>query len=419
MIVIYTPKVTNRIKYTLDFVFTQYFGIAYQLIQQIETAFVPEHTYINYSTTRMDGYLNIFQDTLLLEENIVEQKIFITKENNLPVFFQTLNQYDIRFDIFSCIFYLISRYEEYLLHEQDEHGRYKSSNSILAKPEFNFSPIVEEWLLFLKSELLKRNNLLSFKEYTFEYLPTFDVDLPFKYLGRNWKKHLPDISTLECWKTLLGKQRDRFDIFSSIFDELKQQQLPAIFFFLLNDDSKNNSKVSPHSAHYKNLITSISKQYAIGWHPSYDVLKQNLFDEEQAIFKDITQANPILSRQHFLRIKFPAYYTALLATSVQTDYSLCYPDVIGFRAGCSRPFYFYNLEKNETTHLLIQPSCWMDASYAYYKQNFYEDFSLHFSILEKQLKKINGKLVAIFHNDLLSLGKYWKYFIFINTRNNN
>ena len=128
MIVIYTPKVTNRIKYTVNFVFHQYFGIDCELTENPEIAIVSDNLHINYSKQKLDNFYSVFQDNLLVEEDIKEQKIFVSRESEMPVFFQTTENHNLKFDIFSCIFYLLSRYEEYLPHEQDLHGRYKSSN---------------------------------------------------------------------------------------------------------------------------------------------------------------------------------------------------------------------------------------------------------------------------------------------------
>ena len=119
MIVIYTPKVTNRIRYVLDFVFTQHLGITYELTENPDVVRQPECIYIAYSNRKMNDWYSVYQESLLLEEDIRPQKIFVSRENGFPVFFQTTDTYDCRFDIFSCIFFLLFRYEEYLLHEQD------------------------------------------------------------------------------------------------------------------------------------------------------------------------------------------------------------------------------------------------------------------------------------------------------------
>ena len=90
MIVIYTPKVTNRIKYTFDFVFSQYFGIDYTIVHEPITAFVSSNIYINYSKEIKQQYFNIVQHDLLLETNITPQELFVSRVTNFSVFFKNL-----------------------------------------------------------------------------------------------------------------------------------------------------------------------------------------------------------------------------------------------------------------------------------------------------------------------------------------
>ena len=413
-IVIYTNKVTNRIKYTLDFVFTEYFGIEYELTESIDFTIRSENFYINYSNKHIPNTFSVFQDTLLLEEDIRQQKIFISFVQELPVFFQTTNSHNLPFDIFSCIFFLLSRYEEYLPHEKDIHGRYISSNSILSKPVFSFSPIVEYWLDFFKNELLKIQPNLFFKKYKFEYLPTFDIDNAFQFRGRNWFKHPPNIFSKTVRNVLLKKEPDAYDTFDFILKELESFNQKAIFFFLLSDDKPNNSNVSPNSILYKNWIARISSLHDIGLHPSYFSLEQKNIEKEYDILYQIANRNIYNTRQHFLKINIPNYYKTLLDTDLDIDYSLAYPDVIGFRAGCSRPFYFFDIKENKTTSLLLQPTCFMDATFEYYYPKKEDEILQDFLTIFNQLKKINGILVPIFHNDLLSKSKFRTIFKLIN-----
>ena len=54
-------------------------------------------------------------------------------------------------------------------------------------------------------------------------------------------------------------------------------------------------------------------------------------------------------------LRFPQTYRRLLKLSVREDYTLGYAGQTGFRAGICTPFYFYDLELEETTNLLLVP----------------------------------------------------------------
>ena len=419
MIVIYTPKVTNRIKYTLDFVFQHYFGIVYRITENQDFVFNDNDIYINYSNTLIPNTYHIFQYSLLLETTIQAQQPIVSRATTLPVFFQTTANYDLPYDIFSCIFYLISRYEEYLPHEKDIHGRYLSSNSILSHPDFNFSPIVEYWLLDFKKILLQLKPTLPFKEYTFAWISTFDIDNAFQYLGRNWMRRPPNIFKPSVLKTLFGFKKDNYDILEELIQKLKTNTNQSIFFFLLNNKHKHDSNTDPNYPPLHQVIKKVSRYFDIGIHPSYQAFQNNTISAERKKLESISEKEIIYNRQHFLRIQFPAYFRTLNTLKIQKDFSLCYPDISGFRAGCSRPFLFYDIEQNTATELLLQPTCFMDATYAYYGDFNTDTIHQNLLIQINQVKKINGNLVTLFHNDLLAMKIYEQCFNFLLSDINN
>lgn len=425
MIVIYTSKVTNRIKYTFDFIFLQHFGIPYRIIEYPEEKRNPSDFYINYNTEYKPGYFNVYQHSLLHESGIREQRLFVSRERaftasdteqeeHLPVFFLNTDHFDLRFDIFSCVFYLLSRYEEYLPHEKDQHGRYLSSNSILSNPAFAFGPVVEMWLNDLKRRLHFAHPPLCFKEYEFEYQPTMDVDEAFRYKGRNWLKHPPNFLKKEGLKVLSGMQPDPYEQTLYFLKESLDAGRSPLLFFLMNDDGDNNSKVSPTNTDLKRLIAACKQPgVQIGIHPSYNAFEELLLKREMELLGSSTPGIAD-SRQHFLRISFPGYYRFLISSGIKTDHSLGYPDVVGFRAGYSRLFYFYDLEKEESTELRLQPFSWMDATFQYYQTKNYEEIIQEITFHLRQIQNNCAKLVTIFHNDLIAFDTFRSVFNFVN-----
>lgn len=402
----------------------RYLGLNYLLTEDPHLHHPESTVSINYSLEAKEGFFNIYQDPLLIQEDIKQQDIIVSREKSSSVtspeigfFFKTNGVYDLPFDLFSAAFYLLTRYEEYLPHEKDAHGRYKSSNSILSNKAFNFLPIVEIWMDDFKKRLKKLHPQLLFKEPTFQYIPTIDIDNAFKYMGRNWLKKPPNILNKQCCSVLMGRAEDPYNTVLSMIDQLEKFGQEPILFFLLSDQHQHDSNVQPTSKKLQALIQSLQKN-KLGIHPSYLATKNNKIQQQKQqleyLYPEITQ-----SRQHFLRINFPDYFNQLIEAGIKIDYSLAYPDVQGFRAGYSKPFPFYDLEKNCPTSLILQPSCWMDATYEYYnhlsEQEVKEEFSLFFS----QLKKINANLVTIFHNDLFATNKHRSIFNYIHQKINS
>ena len=91
---------------------------------------------------------------LLFEDSIRKQNISCFKLNDFPAFFKSEGDYP--FDIFSAVFYLLSRYEEYLPHQKDMYGRYAHENSLAFKEGFLNIPLINIWIEDFKKVLKKK-----------------------------------------------------------------------------------------------------------------------------------------------------------------------------------------------------------------------------------------------------------------------
>ena len=72
------------------------------------------------------------------------------KYKGLPVFFICHGDSDFHFDIFSAIFYLITRYEEYLPLAPINMGGFSRAKVLPLKHSFIEEPIVELWIEIFK-----------------------------------------------------------------------------------------------------------------------------------------------------------------------------------------------------------------------------------------------------------------------------
>ena len=122
----------------------------------------------------------------------------------------------------------------------------------------------------------------------------------------------------------------------------------------------------------------------------------------------ITGQKPKLSRQHFLIHQFPFTYSNLIKNGIEQDYTLGYTSQYGFRAGIASPFYFYDLEKDETTNLLLYPFCSMDITpLHYYKLTPEQALEKNRELLKKVIQ-VNGTFISLWHNESLSGKLRWK-----------
>ena len=128
---IYSHSVSPRLQYIVDFL-SQYYGQAFKIIYDEDKYIAAtDACKINYGYHRLaDGEIFIHSHALLFESSVHPVKIECFKKNDHPVFFKA--EGEIGFDIFAAIFYLITRYEEYLPYKKDSYGRYTHENATVS-----------------------------------------------------------------------------------------------------------------------------------------------------------------------------------------------------------------------------------------------------------------------------------------------
>jgi hypothetical protein len=104
----------------------------------------------------------------------------------------------------------------------------------------------------------------------------------------------------------------------------------------------------------------------------------------------------------------PQTFQYLIKAGIKEDFSMGYGTINGFRASVASPFYWYDLEKEETTYLLLHPFCYMEAN-SFFEQKFspaqaLEEMRYYF----QQVKKVNGTFISIWHNSFLGTDERFK-----------
>jgi hypothetical protein len=404
MLTIYSDRDNPRWKYITTVLLKEICGIDVMQTTNMEKYLASGPNCINYSHARItENELFLRPVDLLFENDIRDQKISVSKKQEIPVFFLTPES-DFPYDIFAASFYLISRYEEYLPHSKDNFGRYEHTQSLAYKNEFLNKPLVNIWLNdFIKLLSLKFPSLVM-PVPVFRFMPTYDIDVAYAYLGR------------DLYRTLLGAGR-------SLLQGRPEELIERIL--VINRKKKDpydvyDKNIDPSNDGFKELIRYHAAGYPIGIHPSWQSVDDpELLGTEKSNLESLTGKKIICSRQHYIRLSMPATYRLLIEHEIESDFSMGYGTVNGFRASVSSPYSWYDLEAGKATNLRIYPFCFMDAN-AFFEQKYtpaeaFEEIR-HF---HNAVKKVNGTMITIWHNTFLSdmpLYKGWKdvYEIFLN-----
>jgi len=411
MLLIYLPGISPRASYVFDLIFKQELGIEYRVTTDVNVFELHSEEKINYSSSPKKESIFIKSSPLLFEDDMKKQEIKVAEKYQTKILFPNDDD-DLGFDIFSAVFYLVSRYEEYLPFIPDQYGRYPASESVAFQNNFLHVPIVNTWVDILKNILRQKFPSLATQSSSFSTIVTYDIDVAYKYKGRSLGRiigaSLKDLSVFKIKniinrkKTLLKIQKDPWDVYDDLKDTIVKNKMNSVFFFLLADKTKYDRNLDYKNPLMKSLVAQISDYSEIGVHPSFTTtdFPEKIATEKERL-EDLSGKKIIKSRQHFLKLRLPDTYNSLLAAGIKEDFSMGYPEAPGFRAGTCKPFFFYDLKDEKITDLKLFPVTCMDATFIYYTKKSPEKSLMEILNLLKQIKKAEGIFIPIFHNEYL------------------
>jgi hypothetical protein len=409
---IYTEKNTTRLQYIIDFIGNLLLQDRIEVTTDINNFKKFVGAKINYSSNAVDNNeFRINPVPLLFETGIKLQSIDCFETGGIKAFYKTAG--DFTFDIFAASFYLLSRYEEYLPHPKDMYGRYAHENSIAFKNNFLHLPLINIWQENFKKELHLKFPGLQFVKNEFQFIPTYDIDIAWSYSNKGFFRNaggfLKNLANAQWGKlaerinVLSGKQKDPFDSYDWM-DALheKYNLKPYYFFPVAEKKSKYDKNISPYNFEYRNLIQQCSRKYKIGIHPSWQSGDDNtLTGTEKKLSGKITGETIENSRQHFIRFTLPETYRLLIRYEIKNEFSMGYGSVNGFRASVASPFYWYDLEKEEATDLLVHPFCFMDANSFFEQKLTPKQALIEIKDYYNSVKSVNGTMITVWHNPFL------------------
>jgi hypothetical protein len=419
MLLIYSSTSSNRLTYTLDTIFRNFLGLDYKLCTNPDEFVFHSGPKLNYSEKAFGTEPFIFATRLLFEKGIRDQQISVFDWQDTKAFFATHPKYLMPFDLFAASFYLLTRYEEYLPHRRDNHGRFDARDSLAFQKGFLHKPVVDIYAQQLKRILKSAYPVLQFTEKKYDFLSTIDVDNAWAYrekgLIRTTGALLRSLFSLEFREflerilVLAGTRRDPFDTYETLFAIQQKYGIKCIYFFLLGDYGENDKNVSVSRRKFQSLINAIADYNEVGIHPSY---ASNTFQSriklEQNRLQKVIKRPVIKSRQHFLKLEFPATYRNLIECDITDDYTMGYASEPGFRAGTCHTYRFFDLEYDCLAPLYIHPFVVMDATLNFYRKFRPEEVMSYVGPLIREVKNVNGRFTLLWHNETLSGKKPWE-----------
>jgi hypothetical protein len=418
-ILIYSQKNSKRLDYSLELLFQTILKTSYTVTTD-KTIFLDHNgPKINYSDEQILDCISIVPTKLLFNKGIEEIEVDCFEWNNTKALFKTSNN-DIPFDVFAASFYLSSRYEEYLPHKRDVYNRFLAEQSTAVKNNFITQPLINIWSLILQKKILEKYPTTVFSQNKFRFITTIDIDNAFAYIEKGFVRTLGALTNtliknkfkefILRIKYLTKQLPDPYDTFEIMHQLHQKYQLNDVYyFFLLGDYAPNDKNISINSKKFQKTIKHVADYYKVGIHPSFasnydkSKLKTEIERLSTTIHREIKD-----SRQHFLKLRFPYTYRQLIEHGINNDFTMGYASTPGFRASICTPYYFYDIDREEKTTLMIYPFCFMDATFKYYLNFTPAQTISKIKEIVEIIKSVEGTCISLWHNESLSGMTPWQ-----------
>jgi len=426
MIKIVIPS--NNIKereYIIDVIFNQFFNLPYQVLLSNN---IRDEYYIYIDKERKivikDAFFSLYPKNLeYLKISSIPKEISYMEHNlcaekDIPVLFgkpiiqKEKNSTTSHIDIFATLFFMLTRWEEYVNTTRDNHNRFPHTESLAYQHDFLHRPIVNEYIELLWNILKELGYSSKRKEEAFSILLTHDVDEILRYPNIKrvlvamagdiiLRKSLPlALKTLIHYPLILmGKKRDPYDSFDEIMDMSDSFNIQSHFFFMSGGTTPYDNRYNIREPRVKTIIEKIkARGHAIGIHPSYSAYNDPIqFKLEKEVLEEINQEAIVTGREHYLRFEVPHTWQLWEDNHFEWCSNLAYAQSAGFRTGCCSPYSPFNILSQKQLTVKERPLIMMEVTFVQEAPEI-EDFDKMVDYYLNIVKKYNGEFVLLWHN---------------------
>lgn len=368
-----------------------------------------------------DHFFNRFVEPLsyLKLDNIPEELFFSHGLGLvLPIiygedkFVQKENGAVIGLDIFASTFFMLTRWEEFLL-GREEKGDCDESQLFCVRLGIHQRPIVNEYANFIR-RLLPSDISLSMRNY--EVVLSHDVD---GFLTPSWFQIAKDIvkQTIHgapknkvlnlTWKEEIKYKRafpsaySQFELYTALTEKYN---IPEWFYFkvcgkgeteatYLFDDKQTIDVV-------EKLMMKNNPNFVLGFHPSQNMFgKKEQWDKEVSRITDLIKETPNIGRNHHLLYNHETLRMWESISNSPLDISNCvFHYRQGFRSGVCVPYHLFDLYQRQEMSLVEHPCQIMDTVIRYNGKTKSDDERwCDIQTVVEQVKKYQGELVLTWH----------------------
>lgn len=328
-------------------------------------------------------------------------------------------------DIFGSAFFMLTRYEEGVSRERDQHDRFPARASVAYREGFLDRPIVDEYVEVLWACVKHLWPRLRRRERKAGKFITCDVDWPYEPVRRSiWKTARASVSAVKNGRGIQCAGRKWLDLYTHLAGGVSRDPYRSAidwimkcneaignrvaFFFIVKRTHELDGVADFESEEMRSLLREISMRgHEIGLHPGY-----NCYNNEQNLAISIEILKRVLreegikqpgigSRMHFLRWDRRTTPQLLEKYGIAYDSTLGFPDIAGFRCGTSFEYTMYDVSSRTPLALKERPLVTMESTIIAdrYENLGYSDEAIdRFLDLKCSCQWYRGQYTLLWHN---------------------
>ncbi len=320
-------------------------------------------------------------------------------------------------DMVGGIFFMATRWEESVMPDRDQYGRFPGKASWAHRSDNLCRPVVHVYAELLWDSLIylgwPPQERSSQKP---QIVLSCDVDHPrlwwepwevLRTVGGAFKRGKA-LEELRYWRNNWKKtKRDPFDT----FDQLTKfaGDTPVQFNFLGKRPRHFDCWYNiDHPTVHKIMRTLQQAGHTIGFHPSREAhTDRERFEQELESVRRVANAPVTTGRQHYLLFDAPTTWQLWEDLGMTEDSSVGYRDVPGFRTGMAIDFPVFNFKTRKMLRLRERPLTIMDITFAEHSTHFQENNRWeHYALIARGAAQLGGQMSILWHNSSIQTPKW-------------
>ena len=308
----------------------------------------------------------------------------------------------VRNDLIYNTFFFISRAEEVINKQRDEHGRFAAAYSVLGERNRLMVPTLDEYARLVMKAV---GQPLPPSGFAHIYL-THDIDTIAHYrhlrgaLGGLWRGEWRQV--LRSWRDI---ENDPAYTFPWLVEQDSRVPLAEKIYFVKHSFGKGYDypQYNHHSPDAHRLRKFLEwNKVTIGWHSSYYGVGSI---EQRSKRRDELSVH----RSHYLNCSIENM-RKLVSLGITDDYTMGFADQAGFRLQTSRAVLWIDPERMQLTELVLHPLIIMDVTLS--SKNYMALDQVEATYVCQQLidkvRMHNGDLCLLWHNTSINQTDYHK-----------